>query len=952
MRFQKKRLQQYLAICILTFGFLNTFLVNRANAQSVSQVQIVGIPPVAKTPYLNSLKKNFEAGLYRVQFLYSSPSMQPKNFKFKVSLTRDGNSILDLTSNPKQFSPGMHTFTSFFEDISFPQSVSDILSGIDSQLKKQVLQEGTIPEGTYRLEIKAIPATQTTGVSVVPGISSFSVRLPNPPILITPSDGSNVTQAIPTFAWTPVTTGLPGSLEYHLLIVEVLSGQTPLQAINGNRPMADHVLNNVTTYSYTPDNLPLEKGHKYAWQITAKDPNGDIPIKDNGQSEIHTFVFGQSKSDNNQVAGSLKDLKNITLIPGFAKLTGVQGLSAQEQGNTYVLSGQANLELTVSTSSKPYEATVAVNRLVIQKGSILHPVILGGAISASNVPLPVSLKSHKSTVRLKQLKWQLGQSVTVSADLVGPDGKKYPGKGKLTWSKNGLSGTITAKGSRQNPIMTFGKNPFQMYVTGFRMTFPGGQMVASGEVDLFNGETVFNLPSIGLDQDTVFANVTGTVKKPIYPVPNSQIMRIDLNSANGSFAFSRKTGKGHYDVQFQGSVGFLEGPNHYCGADALMQMSSANGFSIKNVNPNCDLSHPGIDLAGLKMKFTNPSIPLLSYDSSSDKWNFKFKMDALLDFPALNGFQLPKLKGVTISPGGIEFPKLTLSQSTLQSIPAFSIGKFKMNLTAFHMPHFTFPAFGSKDEKSKGWKFDMNFKMHWPKKGLGKLPPCLLDKDLTVKHAGLKNGAISGSIDAQVLDSCRVPLGPDYALILENLSGKVGIKLSTNPSVTSQLKLQASLEMGDPFNCDNQNGPMSLGNTDLTLHSDGHITGTVKNLVPKCPLNVGPYQATVKTAELDLTDTNGNQGAVLSTTATLHLGDHQSVDGVAAVDLTTGKFSKLSFDMNKPFDWSVPKKNPVFVFHINKAHIGLDGLKIDGRQKLKLQNSSTDVTFDHMVLNL
>ncbi|HKJ45729.1 MAG TPA: hypothetical protein VJ991_07875, partial [Balneolales bacterium] len=126
----------------------------------------------------------------------------------------------------------------------------------------------------------------------------------------------------------------------------------------------------------------------------------------------------------------------------------------------------------------------------------------------------------------------------------------------------------------------------------------------------------------------------------------------------------------------------------------------------------------------------------------------------------------------------------------------------------------------------------------------------------------------------------------------------------------------------------------------------------VTNLVPKCPLNVGPYQATVKTAKLNLTDASGKQGAVLSTTTTLHLGDHQSVDGVASVDLTTGKFSKLSFDMNKSFDWSVPKKNPVFVFHINKAHIGLDGLKIDGRQKLKLQNSSTDVTFDHMVLNL
>jgi len=284
-------------------------------AQSISRVQINGIPSVAKTPYLSSMQKNFEAGRYTVQFIYSSSSQQAKGFRFKITLSRDGDAILDLSSNVKQFTPGVYSFTSFFNDISFPKSVADVLSGIDNKLKKQVLQEGTIPEGTYQLRIEAVPAKQTIGLSVIPGIATFTVRLPSPPTLLTPTDRSDITQNIPTFAWTSITTGLPGTLIYRLRVVEVMEGQTPLQAINGNRPVAEHELNNQTTYSYTPDNLPLEVGNTYAWQVTVQDPVRELPFKNGGKSEIRTFTVKESQKKNN-IMLTLEGDGMIRLSPG------------------------------------------------------------------------------------------------------------------------------------------------------------------------------------------------------------------------------------------------------------------------------------------------------------------------------------------------------------------------------------------------------------------------------------------------------------------------------------------------------------------------------------------------------------------------------------------------------------------------------------------------------------
>ncbi len=121
-----------------------------------------------------------------------------------------------------------------------------------------MIQSGSMPEGNYALEIKARPFTGSSGINSIQGLSIFSVRYPQPPILISIQNNANVNIDSPTFSWTPVVSSMGGMFEYEFLLVEVFNRQSPLQAINSNREHAAVTLSGQTTLPYTLEYLPLE----------------------------------------------------------------------------------------------------------------------------------------------------------------------------------------------------------------------------------------------------------------------------------------------------------------------------------------------------------------------------------------------------------------------------------------------------------------------------------------------------------------------------------------------------------------------------------------------------------------------------------------------------------------------------------------------------------------------
>ena len=277
---------------VLLFLFLLFILAPSAYAQGTAQVIVSGLPPVLESPYLSDLEQSYRQGRFVTQFIYTSQSRQPRSFRFQLSLDVNGERLIEMVSEPNEYEPGIHTYRTFDDPpaIQFPLSYGEWIAQLDASVD----ETGLLPEGDYVLTIEPIVEEEGALIPTVPGLALFNVRYAEPPVLLSPFDQSNLTTQFPIFSWAPIT-GMPASstFEYELLIVEVLQEQTPYQALESNPEQVREVLINQTSFVYSMEQLPLEKGRTYAWQVHARDITERLPVLDRGETEFYTFTVNQ-----------------------------------------------------------------------------------------------------------------------------------------------------------------------------------------------------------------------------------------------------------------------------------------------------------------------------------------------------------------------------------------------------------------------------------------------------------------------------------------------------------------------------------------------------------------------------------------------------------------------------------------------------------------------------------
>jgi hypothetical protein len=107
----------------------------------------------------------------------------------------------------------------------------------------------------------------------------------SPPLLNTPADAAAIETAYPQFSWLPaVPLNLFSNLNYDLVLVEVLPGQTKGDAIQKNLPLYNVGSSKIPFNNYPASNKSLDTGRVYAWRVVAK--NDDEYV---AQSETWTF---------------------------------------------------------------------------------------------------------------------------------------------------------------------------------------------------------------------------------------------------------------------------------------------------------------------------------------------------------------------------------------------------------------------------------------------------------------------------------------------------------------------------------------------------------------------------------------------------------------------------------------------------------------------------------------
>ncbi len=175
--------------------------------------------------------------------------------------------------------------------------------------KQEVVQGNGLPEGNYSFCLQAYDYNSNTALSLPApsGCAFFIISHYEPPLILQPSCNSTVADKMPQnilFSWTAPAGAPPQKIQYKLKIVEMYPQNTnPNQAIaSATDPPFFETTVQTTSFLYGASAPKLEKGKKYAFQVTAmnKPPGKDLAFKNSGKSLACSFTYGQqNQQDNN-----------------------------------------------------------------------------------------------------------------------------------------------------------------------------------------------------------------------------------------------------------------------------------------------------------------------------------------------------------------------------------------------------------------------------------------------------------------------------------------------------------------------------------------------------------------------------------------------------------------------------------------------------------------------------
>lgn len=271
-------------IRILAVAYLAAAPVEPLAAQNVT----VSVGVYSSTPYLADWEAKAGIGGMTV----TNTTGLPVDVTVTASLLRNDVAVGQTGSDITQIPVGGR-----FYDL--PEVARWGQLSLQGAVATSVQQSGRLPEGAYQLCVSFTNMSAAgRAVADVQSCSPFQVSFPQPPTLLGPLDGSTATAPYPTFQWTPVITPAVQQVGYLFRLVEILPGQTPLQALLANVPIYEHEYDQVTSFLYPPAAFPLEAGKHYAWRVRAITATSFIegtptPVGANdGYSQIFTFIKG------------------------------------------------------------------------------------------------------------------------------------------------------------------------------------------------------------------------------------------------------------------------------------------------------------------------------------------------------------------------------------------------------------------------------------------------------------------------------------------------------------------------------------------------------------------------------------------------------------------------------------------------------------------------------------
>ncbi len=253
-------------------------------------------------PYSGYLPDYATAGNEKLKVILLQKDLTQPMYNVRLAMKLEGNGYTISTKpffkgQPISLQAGVPLEISGSDIYDFLNSVNLDFSG----LNKNTYEQGqALPEGYYSICFTAYDYNSPTPTQVSnQSCAQAWMTLSDPPFLYMPICGSTVQTNTPqnvVFGWSPMNTGSPNSANQTEYIFELWETR-PNNNANPNNivlsaPPVQTYTTDFTTYNYGMTETQLIAGMQYIWRVRAHDKSNRDLFKNQGYSQICTFVYG------------------------------------------------------------------------------------------------------------------------------------------------------------------------------------------------------------------------------------------------------------------------------------------------------------------------------------------------------------------------------------------------------------------------------------------------------------------------------------------------------------------------------------------------------------------------------------------------------------------------------------------------------------------------------------
>jgi hypothetical protein len=207
--------------------------------------------------------------------IITSTSNQPENcYLVGVITEAQLGRMLEMRSAVFALAPGTTQFnTGNYAPLQPEQTVFR-----DVDFEDHLIRTNTVPNGDYTV---CLTLYREAGNAVLAAdCDAFKVENVTPPSLLAPDAGGTMCDPFPFFIWTPHRPWDGQQLNYRILIIEVLGGQSEVAAMRNNP--AWFVQDGITSpmFQYPITALPFTNGTRYAWSVEVMRGGSRIAVSD------------------------------------------------------------------------------------------------------------------------------------------------------------------------------------------------------------------------------------------------------------------------------------------------------------------------------------------------------------------------------------------------------------------------------------------------------------------------------------------------------------------------------------------------------------------------------------------------------------------------------------------------------------------------------------------------